>query len=54
MMYEIKMPRLHREHREEALGHRVWLLMDFGNLATKGDENYFHLSFCYHMPGAFQ
>lgn len=30
MMFEIKMPWLHREHREEAFGHRVWLLMDFG------------------------
>ena len=30
MMFEMKMPRLHGEHREEALGHSAWLPMGFG------------------------
>lgn len=30
MIYEIKMPQLHRERREEASSYNVWFLMGFG------------------------
>lgn len=30
MMYEIKMPQLHREQGEDASSYNVWFLMGFG------------------------